>query len=234
MRCRAAFRAATYVLATLPGCRSIRRRREGSRPHPPLPRPARHAVPCVDQKTAIYQALDLRDPALPLSPNRVDRHEFEYKRCGTMLLYAALNVPTGEVQDTTSAPHTRRDFVGSFREVVATASPGQEIHVILDNLTARRRSSSWRSLRSIRRDAALDVAVFVVAQSGQAVVVEDSAGRAVAGHLHVDYGPRVAAPSPGRHLSETSEALEVRQSHAASPSWNTPFTGTPPGAALCS
>src|SRR5207247_215226 len=38
--------------------------------------PAHAAVFCVDEKTAI-QALDRRDPVLPLSPGRAERHGFE-------------------------------------------------------------------------------------------------------------------------------------------------------------
>ena len=58
--------------------------------------PPRHAaVFCVDEKTAI-QALDRRDRVLPLSPGRAERHGFEYKRNGTLSLYAALNTKTGE------------------------------------------------------------------------------------------------------------------------------------------
>jgi hypothetical protein len=38
--------------------------------------PARAAVFCVDEKTAI-QALDRLDPVLPLSPGRAERHGFE-------------------------------------------------------------------------------------------------------------------------------------------------------------
>jgi hypothetical protein len=41
---------------------------------------AQHAaVFCVDEKTAI-QALDRKDPVLPLSPGRAERHGFEYYR----------------------------------------------------------------------------------------------------------------------------------------------------------
>ena len=39
--------------------------------------PQHAAVFCVDEKTAI-QALDRRDPVLPLSPGRAERHGFEY------------------------------------------------------------------------------------------------------------------------------------------------------------
>ena len=58
--------------------------------------PAHAAVFCVDEKTAI-QALDRRDRMLPLSPGRAESHGFEYKRNGTLSLFAALNTTTGEV-----------------------------------------------------------------------------------------------------------------------------------------
>lgn len=100
--------------------------------------PPRHAaVFCIDEKTAI-QALDRRDRVLPLSPGRVERHGFEYKRHGTLSLYAALNVRTGEVQGKTTARHTSLDFVGFLGEVVATREPGEAIHVIVDNLSTHK------------------------------------------------------------------------------------------------
>ena len=100
--------------------------------------PPRHAaVFCIDEKTAI-QALDRRDRVLPLSPGRVERHGFEYKRHGTLSLYAALNVRTGEVQGKTTARHTSPDFVDFLGEVVATRALDEEIHVILDNLSTRK------------------------------------------------------------------------------------------------
>jgi len=100
--------------------------------------PPRHAaVFCIDEKTAI-QALDRRDRLLPLSPGRVERHGFEYKRHGTLSLYAALNVRTGEVQGKTTARHTSPDFVDFLGEVVATRALDEEIHVILDNLSTHK------------------------------------------------------------------------------------------------
>ena len=100
--------------------------------------PPRHAaVFCVDEKTAI-QALDRRDRMLPLSPGRAERRGFEYKRNGTLSLYAALNTQTGQVHGKTAARHTSQDFVEFLGEVVALCRPGQEIHIILDNLSAHK------------------------------------------------------------------------------------------------
>jgi len=100
--------------------------------------PPRHAaIFSVDEKTAI-QALDRRDRVLPLSPGRAERHGFEYKRNGTLSLYAALNTRTGKVHGKTAARHTSQDFVDFLAEVVALCEPQQEIHIILDNLSAHK------------------------------------------------------------------------------------------------
>jgi transposase len=99
--------------------------------------PQHAAVFCVDEKTAI-QALDRLDPVLPLSPGRVERHGFEYRRNGTLSLYAALDVKTGKVQGKTAERHTSAEFVDFLQQVVSGCQPNQEIHIILDNLSAHK------------------------------------------------------------------------------------------------
>jgi transposase len=99
--------------------------------------PQHAAVFCVDEKTAI-QALDRLDPVLPLSPGRLERHGFEYKRNGTLSLYAALDVKTGKVQGKTAERHTSAEFVSFLKELIACCNPNQEIHIILDNLSAHK------------------------------------------------------------------------------------------------
>jgi transposase len=99
--------------------------------------PQHAAVFCVDEKTAI-QALDRLDPVLPLSPGRLERHGFEYRRNGTLSLYAALEVKTGRIQGKTAARHTSTEFVGFLEQVVSACKPRQEIHIILDNLSAHK------------------------------------------------------------------------------------------------
>src|SRR5580693_3927706 len=101
--------------------------------------PQHAAVFCVDEKTAI-QALDRLDPVLPLSPGRAERHGFEYYRHGTLSLYAALDVKTGKVEGKTAARHTSTEFVGFLEQVVSGCTPHQEIHIILDNLSAHKTS----------------------------------------------------------------------------------------------
>jgi len=99
--------------------------------------PQHAAVFCVDEKTAI-QALDRKDPVLPLSPGRAERHGFEYFRHGTLSLYAAFNTKTGEVLGKTAERHTSAEFVAFLTDLVANHPARKEIHVIADNLSAHK------------------------------------------------------------------------------------------------
>ena len=99
--------------------------------------PTNAVVFSVDEKTAI-QALDRLDPVQPLSPGRAEWHGFEYKRNGTLSLYAALNVATGEVEGTTADRHTSAQVLRFQDRVIATQSPRREIHLIADNLSGHK------------------------------------------------------------------------------------------------
>jgi transposase len=59
-------------------------------------------------------------------------------RHGTLSLYAALNVGTGEVEGMTAARHTTQDFLAFLDRVLATQPPRQEVHLIADNLSAHK------------------------------------------------------------------------------------------------
>jgi transposase len=97
--------------------------------------PAHAAIFCVDKKTAI-QALDRKDPVLPLSPGRLERHGFEYYRHGTCRCTRP------------SSPRPVRSWEGprratpppssllSSRTSSSTSLAG--IHVIADNLSTHK------------------------------------------------------------------------------------------------
>ena len=84
-----------------------------------------------------HHALDRLDLCC-LSPVRAERHGFEYYRHGTLSLYAALDVKKGKVQGKTAKRHTSDEFVAFLDQVVASASAAQEIHIVLDNLSAHK------------------------------------------------------------------------------------------------
>src|ERR1700680_4376573 len=109
-------------------------------------KPPQHAaVFCVDEKTAI-QALDRLDPVLPLSPGRLERHGFEYYRHGTLSLYAALDVKTGQVHGMTAGRHTSKEFIAFLEGLVERTDWAKEIHVVLDNLSAHKTKDVERFL----------------------------------------------------------------------------------------
>jgi transposase len=66
-----------------------------------------------------------------------------YKRNGTLNLFAALEVATGEVHGKTTETKRREDFRAFLEEVVANLPKDQEIHVILDNLSTHKNNEDW-------------------------------------------------------------------------------------------
>ena len=62
-------------------------------------------------------------------------------------LYAALDVRSGRVHGKTAARHTSDEFVDFLEDVVGLCKPKQEIHVILDNLSAHKTHKVARFLQ---------------------------------------------------------------------------------------
>ncbi len=72
--------------------------------------PQNAVVLCVDEKTQV-QALDRTQPLLPMRPGQIERHTHDYKRNGTVQLYAALEVQAGRVVPRIEERHRPRDFI---------------------------------------------------------------------------------------------------------------------------
>jgi len=95
--------------------------------------PPEHAVVlCVDEKTQV-QALDRTQPMLPMRPGQIERRTHDYKRNGTVQLYAALEVQAGHVISRIEERHRSREFT-TFMNQLLRAYPSGELHVILDNV----------------------------------------------------------------------------------------------------
>jgi len=98
--------------------------------------PERAIVLSVDEKTQV-QALDRTQPMLPLRPGLPERQTHDYQRHGTISLFAALEVATGQVTHETRERHTGADFL-AFLKRIARAYPQGEVHVILDNVSTHK------------------------------------------------------------------------------------------------
>ena len=76
-------------------------------------------VHSTDEHTGI-QALEHKHAALPMTPGKVERREFEYIRHGTSGLIASRNVVTGQIEAPLIQPtRTEVDFVTHISHVVA-------------------------------------------------------------------------------------------------------------------
>jgi hypothetical protein len=103
------------------------------------PAPTRPGNPAI-------QALERAQGYLKL-PNGRSLHgqEHEYRRRGTTTLFAALEVATGQIKAKHTKRRRRAEFLDFMNEVVADC-PGQEIHVVLDNLrTHKPKRDRWRA-----------------------------------------------------------------------------------------
>src|SRR6266542_4304298 len=98
-----------------------------------------------DEKSQI-QALQRAQPILPMDIGQPERRTHNYIRNGTLDLFAALNVATGDVLARCKPQHRAQDFVAFLREIEASVAPALEIHVVLDNLSAHRAPAVHRWL----------------------------------------------------------------------------------------
>lgn len=99
--------------------------------------PENAAVFCVDEKTAV-QALERSQPLLPLQPRQPERRSHDYFRHGSVDLFAALNVATGEVIGRMRERHRSVEFVQFLSAIDEEVPPELAVHVVLDNLSTHK------------------------------------------------------------------------------------------------
>lgn len=100
--------------------------------------PPEHAVVfSFDEKPQI-QALERAQPILPMDFGQPERQTHNYLRHGTLDLFAALDVATGQVIGRTKKQHRAEDFVAFLRVLDAEVESHLDIHIILDNLSAHK------------------------------------------------------------------------------------------------
>ena len=97
--------------------------------------PARAVVFSFDEKTQC-QALDRTQPSLPMKSGRAGTMTHDYKRNGTIDLFAAMNIATGQVLTELRKGHTGADVLRFFKQIDTSVPRGLGIHVVLDNLSA--------------------------------------------------------------------------------------------------
>jgi transposase len=99
--------------------------------------PERALVLCVDEKPQI-QAAQGTAPAFPLRPGRPERRTHDYRRHGTLDLFAALDVKAGTVIGARKGRHRAVEFRAFLDQVEAAVPADLEVHLVLDNLKTHR------------------------------------------------------------------------------------------------
>lgn len=97
--------------------------------------PTNAVVWSVDEKTGM-QAKSRINPTRPAVPGIPTRQEFEYRRHGTAVLFAGLNVHEGTVAGWVTDSSRSDNFVEFLTDLVDQTPPGLDLHCIADNLSA--------------------------------------------------------------------------------------------------
>jgi transposase len=105
--------------------------------------PEKALVICVDEKPSI-QALERKTGYVETTQGKIVRaYRSTYKRHGTLNLFAALEVATGQVSTAFTELKRREEFLQFMDQVVAETAPQMELHVILDNYGTHKKCDAW-------------------------------------------------------------------------------------------
>ena len=105
--------------------------------------PLNAVVLSVDEKPTI-QAIERASGYVETDSGKVVRAlKSTYKRHGTLNLFAALEVGTGQVHTKFTEYKKREDFRSFLDGVLADQPQDKEIHVILDNYSTHKRNDDW-------------------------------------------------------------------------------------------
>jgi transposase len=105
--------------------------------------PLNALVLSVDEKPSI-QAIQRPSGYVETDSGAVVRAmKSTYKRNGTLNLFAALEIATGQVYVQTTERKKREDFRGFLDSVIAELPVSREIHVILDNYSTHKKNDDW-------------------------------------------------------------------------------------------
>ena len=110
--------------------------------------PERAMVFSIDEKPGI-QALSRKTGYVQTSSSKVVRGlQSTYKRNGTLNLFAALNVATGQVASKTTKTKKRPDFQAFLDELLLDIPESTQVHIILDNYCTHKKNDAWLAKHS--------------------------------------------------------------------------------------
>lgn len=110
--------------------------------------PDKAMVLCVDEKSQI-QALDRTQPVLPMGLGYLEGITHQYQRHGTLTLFAALDLATGEVITQCKKRHRHQEFLQFLNHIEANVPKALDIHLVVDNYATHkhRKVKNWLAAR---------------------------------------------------------------------------------------
>lgn len=112
--------------------------------------PDKALVLCCDEKTQC-QALERTQPGLPLGIGHIRTKTHDYKRHGTITLFAALNYLEGKLISRTEARHTHVEWLRFLKQIHRDTPMDQAIHIIADNYSTHKHANVKDWLHKHRR-----------------------------------------------------------------------------------
>lgn len=110
--------------------------------------PDKAMVLCVDEKSQI-QALDRSQPVLPMGLGYVEGITHQYRRHGTLTLFAALDLTSGEVITQCKKRHRHQEFLQFLKQIDANVPEALDIHIVVDNYATHKHKKvkQWLATR---------------------------------------------------------------------------------------
>lgn len=110
--------------------------------------PDKAMVLCVDEKSQI-QALDRRQPVLPMGLGYVEGVTHQYVRHGTLTLFAALDLASGKVITQCKKRHRHQEFLQFLKYIQANVPKDLDIHLVVDNYATHKHAKvrNWLAAR---------------------------------------------------------------------------------------
>lgn len=108
--------------------------------------PERSLVLCCDEKSQC-QALERTQPGLPLGVGEIRTKTHDYKRHGTLTLFAALSYLDGKLISRTEKRHTHVEWLRFLKQIDREAPKELDLHLIVDNYCTHKEASvtEWLS-----------------------------------------------------------------------------------------
>jgi putative transposase len=110
--------------------------------------PDKALVLCVDEKSQI-QALDRLQPVLPMGLGYVEGVTHQYQRHGTLTLFAALDLATGQVITQCKQRHRHQEFLQFLNHIESQVPKELDVHLVIDNYATHKHHKvrSWLTAR---------------------------------------------------------------------------------------